>query len=45
MILVRIQAGGFGCPSFLSYECYRNVTESCKYLTVIYYKPVIRSIF
>ncbi len=40
-----MQTGGFGCPSFLSYGCYRSVTERCKYLIIIYYKPIIRSIF
>lgn len=40
-----MQTGGFGCPSFLSYGCYRSVTELCKYLIIIYYKPIIRSIF
>lgn len=38
-----MQTGGFGCPSFLSYGCYRSVTELCKYLIIIYYKPIIRS--
>lgn len=40
-----MQTGGFGCPSFLSYGYYRSVTELCKYLIIIYYKPIIRSIF
>nr|DAN50529.1 MAG TPA: hypothetical protein [Caudoviricetes sp.] len=41
---IQLQNLQFGLLS-LSYRCYRSITELYKYLILIYYYPIIRSIF